>query len=535
MDRVTLSAFIRGVSLNGWVRAGLALLSLLWLVLALPATAIAAQFPTKMDVLDMGTLDTGRPAKINIWYPRGECPANTARLCLAAGAVTDKVVVFSHGSMGSAAEYSWVSESLAGAGFIVVGINHYGESRLYGEKTQNPRSTGMVWQRPQDISALLTRLASEKLFQHDVDWNKVVAVGHSAGGQTVAMLAGARFDLHRIAPYCKSAEAKADRSCGYARDSAKAPQQFVTLFNGGYQNTRVKKIVLLDPAQGFALQPESLKAIALPSLIVGALHDDFLPWENHGQRYAAGIRNSQTILLKGQEGHFAFLNPCQHKIQVMGVALCEDRPGVDRAAVHADLAQRIVDFVKLDNEPRVVASQPGQAAKGAIRAPSNNVLLEILLYTPPWVFALLAGLAVFGLMQVRTRAVPVWLALVLPAGLMALSISGVLQYVGMWWPALTTWAVGLGAVAMLYAKVMNPQTARYDAERRRLVIAGSWLPLLVILAIFSVRYALGVARGMDLAVVRDRNVQLAVSLLLGSFSGFFLARGIVFWRTYAKR
>ena len=40
---------------------------------------------------------------------------------------------------------------------------------------------------------------------------------------------------------------------------------------------------------------------------------------------------------------------------------------------------------------------------------------------------------------------------------------------------------------------------------------------------------------MDLAVVRDRNVQLAVSLLLGSFSGFFLARGIVFWRTYAKR
>ena len=98
---------------------------------------------------------------------------------------------------------------------------------------------------------------------------------------------------------------------------------------------------------------------------------------------------------------------------------------------------------------------------------------------------------------------------------------------------LTAWAVGLGAVAMLCAKVMSPHTARYDAERRRLVITGSWLPLIVILAIFSVRYAMGVAKGMDLAFVRDRNVQLAVSLLLGTFSGFFLARGFVFWRTYA--
>ena len=170
----------------------------------------------------------------------------------------------------------------------------------------------------------------------------------------MAMLGGARFDLHRVAPYCKSDEAKADRSCGYARNTENVPEPFVRLFNGDYQDTRVKKIVLLDPAQGFSLQPESLARIALPSLIVGALHDDFLPWENHGKRYAVGIPKAKTILLKGQEGHFVFLNPCQHKIQVMGVALCEDRAGVDRAAVHADLAKRIVEFVRLNNEPKSV-------------------------------------------------------------------------------------------------------------------------------------------------------------------------------------
>ena len=520
---------------RSWNAFKTVLLSLFWLLAALPAPALAAPFQARMDVLDMGILDTGRPAKINVWYPRGDCPENTTRLCLADGAVTNKVVVFSHGSMGSADNYSWLGDSLAEAGFVVVGVNHYGESRRYGDSTQNSRSSALTWQRAQDIAALLDRLPSENLFQRDVNWSNAVAVGHSAGGQTAALLAGARFDLRQIAPYCKSTDAKADLSCGYARNSANAPEQFITLFNAGYQDTRVKKIVLLDPALGFALRQESLNSIALPSLIVGALHDDFLPWENHGARYAAGIRNAQTFLLRGQEGHFIFLTSCRHNTRVMGVPLCEDRAGVDRAAVQLDLAQRVVDFVRLDNEPSSVARQPNAiAGAGAQYLPSNG-FFEILRYTPPWVFGLLAGLVAFGLMQARTRYVPVWLALLLPAGMVALSLTGVMLYVGVWLPALAVWALGLSAVSLLCIKIMPPQMARYEAESRKLVVTGSWLPLLVIIAIFSVRYAMGVARGMELEIARDRNVQLAVSLLLGAFSGFFLARGLLFWRTYAAR
>jgi len=90
-------------------------LALLWALLIVPGTATGAEFPVKMEVLDMGTLDTGRPSKINVWYPQGVCPENTARLCLADAAVTNKVVVFSHGSMGSTNEYSWLGDGLAAA------------------------------------------------------------------------------------------------------------------------------------------------------------------------------------------------------------------------------------------------------------------------------------------------------------------------------------------------------------------------------------------------------------------------------------
>lgn len=504
--------------------------ALLWALLIVAGPAASAEFVARVDVLEMGTLDTGRPSKINIWYPQGECPENTARLCLADAAVTNKVLVFSHGSMGSADNYSWLGDALAAAGFVVVGVNHYGESSIYWESTQDPRSSALIWQRAQDISALLTRLAGEKLFQRDLDWNNVVAMGHSAGGQTAALLAGARFDLRRLAPYCESASAKADLSCNYSRNSANASAQFIALFSANYQDIRVKKIVLLDPAQGSALQPESLGGIALPSLIVGATHNDFLPWENHGARYAAGIPNVQTILLSGQEGHFVYLTPCQHKAQVMGVPLCEDRPGVDRAAVQRDLAPRIVDFVKLDNEPATVARLAGETPPAGVQFTHSVGFIQILLYTPTWVFALLAGLCVFGLMQARTRRVAVWLALLLPAAMPVLSLSGVLQYVGVWFPALAAWVLGLGAASMLCLKTMNPQTARYDPERRNLIVVGTWIPMLVILGIFFVRYAMAVAFAMEFEIVRDWKVQLAVSLLLGAFSGFFLARGLFFWR-----
>ena len=511
------------------------ILALAWIFSMLSLPVGAADLRAKMSVLDMGVLETGRPSKINIWYPQGDCSANAASLCLAEAAVTAKVVVFSHGTMGSAEEYSWLGTSLAAAGLIVVGVNHYGESRIYGQETRDPRSSALTWQRAQDISALLTRLARETVFQRAVDWTNVVAIGHSAGGQTVSLLAGARFDLRQLIDFCASAAAKADVSCNYGRNLGSAPEQFIKLYNGLYQDNRVKKIVLLDPALGSALLQASLRDIALPSLVVGAVQNDFLPWENHGARYAAGLGGVQTILLNGGEGHFIFIDACHHKIQVMGVPLCEDRPGVDRAAVQLALAPRIVDFVRLNNEPAAVAQQEGTALQTGAGYIHSGGIVQILLYTPRWVVGLLAGLLVFGVMQMRTRNVPVWLALLLPAGMLVLSLSGILPYVGLWPPALGAWLLGTIAIAMLYSRKAGTRAARFDAGSGKLIITGSWVPMLVILGIFVVRYALGVARAMQFAIVQEQAVQLAVCLLLGIFSGYFAGRGLVFWRVQSSR
>lgn len=505
------------------------ILAVAWMLCGLALPAAAAQFQSRMEIVDLGVLDTGRPAMVNLWYPQGTCAEPAVRFCLADSAVTSKPVVLSHGSMGSAAEYSWLGRSLADAGFIVVGVNHYGESPIYGKQTQDPRSSAFVWQRAQDVSALLTRLAGEKLFQRAVDWNNVVAIGHSAGGQTVSLLAGARYDLRQLAAHCGSEAGKADLSCNYGRNAGSAPAAFVALFNANYQDVRVRKMVLMDPALGPALIRESLHAIALPALFIGATHNDFLPWEDHGARYASGIHGARNILLEGQEGHFIFLAPCRHPVKVMGVSLCEDRPGVDRAAVQVALAREIAGFVRQDNEPSTVARLAGETPHARI---PGNTFLQILYFTPRWVFGLLAALVVFGLMQARTRRVPAGLALLLPAVMLVLSLSGVLQEIGSW-PALAAWLSGVVATTAFTLPAMRSEAATWDPASRRLTIAGSWVPLFVILGIFAVRYAIGVAEGMDLEIARSAVSQAAASLALGALSGFFAARGLFFWRIHA--
>lgn len=496
----------------------------------------ASTFAAATDI-DLGVLPNAQQVKIRVWYPEGQCAgeANPEILCLSETAITNKVIVFSHGAMGSALEYSWLGEGLAAQGYIVVGINHFGESWIYGKETVNPRTTGFIWQRAQDISALLNHLGQHNLFQKSVDWQHVVLIGHSAGGQTAAMLAGARFELAAITRYCESAQAKEDLSCEYAKQSAQAPAEFHKAFGSLQQDLRITGIVLLDPALGPTLLPESLQQVQIPALVVGAQHNDFIPWGNHGARYAAALPNSQVHLLTGQEGHFVFLSPCTHDVRVMGVALCQDRSGVDRVAVHAQLLQKILSFIQEQDavittiKTPVFKEQVQEVNPQSFVQPSIN-LLDIIKHTPKWVFGLMVILIVFGVIQSRTRKVSAILAVSLPLFMLFLSFNGVVSNLGWKGTVLASWIVGLLAASYLFLKLMNRNKVKWDIESGKYHLQGSWTPLMIFMGIFFTRYALGVAIAMDADILRQPFTPSLVSVVLGALSGFFVARIMIYWQ-----
>jgi predicted dienelactone hydrolase len=476
------------------------------------------------ELVDLGQLPSGRPAKITLWFPQGQCAAlPNQQLCLAESAITDRTLVFSHGAMGAAENYNWIAESLAAAGYVVVGINHYGESWLYGQDTQNVRATAMVWQRPADISAIYDALSNRELFQKSVNWSNIIALGHSSGGQTVAMLAGVQYDLLHMMDFCKTEAAKNDNSCHYGiRNAPKPSEAFLQKFGGTYADARVKKIIMIDPTLGYGATPESLANVQLPILIIGAQNNDFLPWENHGTRYAKGIKNSKLYLLTGEEGHFIFLDACNNDIRVMGVPLCKDRTGVDRAVTHAALIPPILEFVRENN---IVVDASKKFVEGKKAIINFEKITQILMYTPRWVFGLLAGLIVLGLIQARTRQVPIKAVFIVPVAMTMMSLIGTLMDLGFTAITISCWLLGAASITLLLLKIFNNSSAAYDHTTRKLRLQGSWIPLLVILAIFCTRYALGMSFGMNLNIVHEFYFAPLMSLILGALSGYFIAQG----------
>lgn len=98
---------------------------------------------------------------------------------------------------------------------------------------------------------------------------------------------------------------------------------------------------------------------------------------------------------------------------------------------------------------------------------------RVLSHAPTWVFALFLVLLVFGLMQTRTRTVGRIPALLLPAGVIALSIAGIQSSFGLVPVPVAPWAIAL-AIPLLSAMpcFATSESATTQARRRTSFLAA---------------------------------------------------------------
>lgn len=300
-------------------------------------------------------VDRDRPVLIDWWYPVTGQAASRFDYGLGQGRVVEggtitagrfPLILLSHGALGAARNYSWIAEHLARNGFIVAGVSHFGESYVYGEDSIDPAAVLQHWQRPADISTALSHISTISTFADAVDLDRVGYLGHSSGGATGLLLAGALLDGRRMQSYCQSDAADDDRGCDYADDigaGSTAPAQDPAQ---SYRDARIRAFALLDPALGPAFHDYSAIAANLPVLIIGSADNDFLPLSHHGAAIATHLPHSNTHWLANGEGHFIYLNLCARDIAANGVALCRDRDGVSRQAAHAALRSRLLTFLR---------------------------------------------------------------------------------------------------------------------------------------------------------------------------------------------
>lgn len=311
-----------------------------------------------------------RPLAWSAWYPTAERAAMAPRGVppaapvfvmgeVAVGAPPSMalaqwpVVLLSHGTGGTAASLGWLASRLAAKGFVVLGVDHHGNTAA---EPYRPEAFLVWWDRPRDLTVLLDRLAAAGPFAGRLNLSDVAAAGFSLGGYTVLALAGALTDMALF------------RDWAATQPAASGPREFPDIaervepllatsaaFRAAWQrqsdnlrDPRVRSVVALAPAppvRGF--RAASLAAMTdVGVTIISGEGDDEAPWG------ACALWLSHLIPCCGLHslgtaiGHYPFLCEGTKLGRRMLPEIFVDAPGIDRRAVHEEVAALTLDALR---------------------------------------------------------------------------------------------------------------------------------------------------------------------------------------------
>jgi hypothetical protein len=160
------------------------------------------------------------------------------------------------------------------------------------------------------------------------------------------------------------------------------------------------------------------------------------------------------------------------------------------------------------------------------------MILTILQHTPVWVFGLLLALIALGVSQSFPRSVTLQRITVLPLVLITWSLSGVTMSFGaspLGGQALLAWVTGVAASVLLLRGRVDVSAVTFSAAARRFQLPGSWVPLVLMLSLFALKYGAGVSLAMTPQLRQSLPFVVTASLAFGAFSGVFLARTLALW------
>jgi len=313
-------------------------------LLLLLNNALHAQ-PVGLRVLEVKEPITDTIVPVAVMYPSSDAKpyAETqqgpyslaAQRGAAIAAGKHPLILLSHGSGGSMFGHHDLAASLARHGYVVAMPEHAGDSFRDRSGFATDRVLlGRAWQASAVISAVLV----DAQFMQHIDATRIGAAGFSAGGYTALLLLGAKPDFSRFRPFCEKYP-KTPEICDHT--------------------TRTIRITLPDPPPtadariraGFAMAPlslildaDGLKDVRSPVfLYTGAKDPVLIPAEN-ANRISKLLPNLYRYREVEGAGHYVFLAPCSAELALEAPSICTDPRGVDRAAIHRQIAEDAVKF-----------------------------------------------------------------------------------------------------------------------------------------------------------------------------------------------
>jgi len=158
------------------------------------------------------------------------------------------------------------------------------------------------------------------------------------------------------------------------------------------------------------------------------------------------------------------------------------------------------------------------------------MLMQILLHTPKWVFGLFAMLLWLGARQLTATSLGMARMTLMPVVMGGLSIFGVASAFGDSLVSLLAWAaMAFASIAVVLQRGL-PAGTRYDAAARRFHVAGTAVPLMLMMGIFFTKYVVGVLMALHPEYGHLALFSIGISALYGTFTGIFVGRALRLWR-----
>jgi predicted dienelactone hydrolase len=319
----------------------------------LAAPTASAQGPVGAITIEMD--NNSRKFPVELWYEpvswakveelSFRAPLRPIRVARGADPRRDvarrPLIVISHGNWGTRYSLGWLALKLVEAGYVVVSTSHPGT--LADDQTVAGRFR--LWDRAVDVSFVLDQVLIDPKWAPLIDGRRIGFVGHSFGGWAGASLAGGRYDPARQRAFC-AMSAKKDLYCdGTLKDDVSGVQAADA--DRSFQDARIEAYYIMGSGPGQGFSEESLKAISAPFVVDTAQFDEILePGANSGT-LATLISGAKEI--RRSVGHFAYVPECRSIIgpilaRIAGIPICNDPDGVDRAAVHQQVARDVIQF-----------------------------------------------------------------------------------------------------------------------------------------------------------------------------------------------
>jgi hypothetical protein len=155
---------------------------------------------------------------------------------------------------------------------------------------------------------------------------------------------------------------------------------------------------------------------------------------------------------------------------------------------------------------------------------SAQILNLVISHTPLWVWAILCFLIYRGIVASKDRTVNITSASIIPIVMLGLSLQGIVSAVGHSAFVLLSWLLSLLVFTFIFWKLGNKSNISACNSEDKILLKGSWLPLILMMGIFCTKYVINVALAIQPQLHQNFGFIVIVCVLFGVMNGLFVGK-----------